>query len=283
MNDDEHAKARAANLVRWRGRGENWSRRAPDGHSPDDRLNQALIEAAGCRPGHHVLDIAGGSGEPTISVALHVGSEGRVTAVDLAAEMQEGAKRRAAALGLGNIEFTVGDMEALPFAANTFDAVTCRFGVMFPPDRAAAAAEAFRVLRPGARIAYLVWGPGQDNNVHMKMLPAVLAYFGKPPGLGSQRHVLGQAGALTALLEGAGFTAIEEHETKQTRIAPVDERFWGPTFERNYGPQYAELNAAGRKALDDAVWAAFAEDRTDGGWRVKTHTRIGIGVKPVPA
>ncbi len=280
MNGDEHAKTRAANLKRWRGRGENWSNRAPEGRSPDDQLNQEIIEAADCRPGHHVLDIAGGGGEPTISVALHVGGEGRVTAADLAAEMQQGAKRRAANLGLTNIDFHECDMEKLPFANNNFDAVTCRMGIMFAPNRAAAAVEAFRVLKPGARVAYLVWGPEQDNDIHMKMHPTARACFGMPPGTGSQRHVLGAVGTLTALLESAGFTDIEERENKQTRIVALDERFWGATFDRNFGPQYEALDDAGRKVVDDAVWAAYADDRTEDGWQVRSHTRIGIGVKP---
>ncbi|MHA1109092.1 MAG: class I SAM-dependent methyltransferase, partial [Alphaproteobacteria bacterium] len=110
------AAQRAVNRALWRDRGGNWARTAPEGRSPIDGLNQELIAAAGINPGQIVLDIAGGSGDPTISIALHVGISGRVFACDLAAEMQIGARRRAAKLGLANIAFAVADMESLAFA-----------------------------------------------------------------------------------------------------------------------------------------------------------------------
>lgn len=279
MNDTDPAEAREALRTRWRQRGESWTKAAPEGASVDDEMNQNLIEAAGCKAGDHMLDIAGGNGEPTISVALHVGPSGRVSAVDLAAEMQVGALRRAAALELSNIGFAVCDMEHLAFPDNIFDAVTCRFGIMFPPDRAAAAAEAHRVLKPGAKAAYLVWGPEEDNTIHRTLTPAVLTHLGKPLGPPPPRHVLGASGALNALLAGAGFAATEELEFRNSRVAAEGERFWGRTFDRNFGAVAAAMNEAGQGALEQAMWDAFAGDRVDGGYRIESHARIGVGTK----
>ncbi len=279
MNDSALDHARAANLARWRRRSESWAARAPAGRSTDDDLNQALIAAAGVAPGQSVLDIAAGTGEPSISVALRIGARGTLVSTDVSAAMLGAARRRAVALGLANIFFTFADMESLPFAEAGFDAVTCRFGVMFPPDRAAVAAEALRVLKPGARAAYMVWGPEADNTVHRILGAAVRAHFGEPPGPPAQRHVLGAPGALEALLEGAGFGSVAEQEIRHTRIMPEGEIFWRPRLERNYGDRLADMTAAKRAALDDAVWTAFEPARVDGGWCVDTHIRIGIGTK----
>ncbi len=275
----DHTALRAANLARWRRRSESWVTRAPEGRSTDDDLNQTLITAAAVAPGQSVLDIASGTGEPSISTALRIGDRGTLVTTDLTVGMLRAARRRAVALGLANISFAAADMESLPFAEGSFDAVTCRFGVMFPPDRGAAAAEAYRVLKPGATAAYMVWGPEADNTVHRTLNAAVRAHFGEPPGPPAQRHVLGAPGALNALLEGAGFGYVAEQEIRHSRIAPEDGNFWRQRFERNYGDRLADMTAARRAALEEAIWAAFEPARVDSGWRVDTHVRIGIGTK----
>src|SRR5690606_2241998 len=97
-------------------------------------LNRPLIEAAQVRSGARVLDLASGAGEPAIPIARAVGPSGEVVATDLVPEMLKGARRRAAEEGLANIRFEQADMEALPFADESFDAVTCRIGLMYAPD-----------------------------------------------------------------------------------------------------------------------------------------------------
>lgn len=85
-----------------------------------------------------------------------------MAATDLVPETPDGARRRADAAKIGNIDFRAADMERLPFVDKSFDRVTCRFGLMFASDPSAALAETFRVLRPGRRTAFLVWGPRED-------------------------------------------------------------------------------------------------------------------------
>ena len=93
-----------------------------------DRFNQPLIDAIGVAPGHDVLDLASGTGEPALSLARRVGPSGQITATDLVPEMLEGAKRRARAAGLANIRFEAADMERLPFPDSSFDRLTCQIG-----------------------------------------------------------------------------------------------------------------------------------------------------------
>jgi ubiquinone/menaquinone biosynthesis C-methylase UbiE len=92
-----------------------------------------------------ILDIASGTGEPALTVAslLH---KGHIVMTDLSEDMLAIAKAKAISLSLQNVDTKVCDVTELPFADNRFDAVTCRFEVMFFPDMRLTAREMIRVL-----------------------------------------------------------------------------------------------------------------------------------------
>src|SRR5947209_2119087 len=98
-------------------------------------LSNRLIELSKIKSGHRVLDIATGIGEPAVSVAKIVGTSGYVHATDISAQMLEIAKERAASLGLQEIiEFKQSEAENLDLPNSYFDAVLCRWGLMFLPN-----------------------------------------------------------------------------------------------------------------------------------------------------
>lgn len=109
-----------------------------------------------------VLDIAAGTGEPGLTIATMLNG-GKVILTDLSEGMLEIARENAEKRGITNIETHVCDVSELPFADNTFDAISCRFGFMFFPDMLLAAKEMVRVLKPGGRIAIAVWGVPEKN------------------------------------------------------------------------------------------------------------------------
>lgn len=109
-----------------------------------------------------VLDIASGTGEPGLTIANLV-KNGKVVITDLAEDMVEIAKENALLRGIKNIETLACDVTEMPFADNSFDAISCRFGFMFFPDMLLAAKEMYRVLRPGGRIATSVWNVPEKN------------------------------------------------------------------------------------------------------------------------
>jgi ubiquinone/menaquinone biosynthesis C-methylase UbiE len=139
----------------WQARSKTWAKTNVQGKSQDDTFNQMIIAATAIKPGEDVLDIATGGGNPAISTALSMDGRGCVTCTDLTQGMLETARKRAENLSLDNMRFIAADMRSLPFPDGIFDCITCRFGIMFPDDKVAAAAEALRVLKPGGRIAYL--------------------------------------------------------------------------------------------------------------------------------
>jgi len=122
-------------------------------------VTEALVECAQPKPGMRVLDLASGTGEPAISIAMRVGPQGRVTALDLSADLLEIAKGRALERRLDNFFTQQGDAQTLPFDDNAFDLATCRFGIMFFADVVRALRELHRVLISGARACFLAWGP----------------------------------------------------------------------------------------------------------------------------
>ena len=271
----------SAERAMWAKRSVGWLRTGPKGESPDDTQNQALIAAAGVALGDVVLDLASGGGEPTISLALRVGQTGCVVASDFSPEMLVGSLRRASALDLSQIEPAVADMQSLPFADDSFDAVTCRFGLMFPADRVFAAAEARRVLKPGAKAAYMVWGPHDDNALHAVLAHAVRGYFGEPkPSAPPKRHILGADGALSAVLKEAGFVQLEEREIRAERDFSSDWKFWENRIKRNNADQYDSLPEDEQTVLTQAVLDAFEPYRQGDKFRLMLHVRIGIGTTP---
>ena len=124
--------------------------------------SDALLAAVGIAPGMQVLDVASGAGEPALRIAALVGPRGRVTASDVNPAMLAAVEEKARREGVANIAFRQADAADLPFADASFDAITCRMGIMFFA-RGTAAAELRRVLRPGGRAGFVVGGPYEQS------------------------------------------------------------------------------------------------------------------------
>ena len=140
-------------------------------------LGAVLVEACGIEAGARVLDVAAGAGNAAVPAALRGAS---VVACDLSPELlrrgRELAERRGAEL-----EWQVGDAEALPFAAALFDTVISCVGVMFAPDHRASADELVRVCRPGGVIGLASGTPGGFTGGRL----ATMGPFAPPPPPGS--------------------------------------------------------------------------------------------------
>jgi len=107
-----------------------------------------IIRSIDLNDNYVVLDIAGGTGEPGLTIAGML-KNGRVTIIDIAEQMLAITKEHAEKRGIKNFETQVCDVCELPFEDNSFDAISCRFGYMFFPDMQLATNEIFRVLKPG--------------------------------------------------------------------------------------------------------------------------------------
>ncbi len=276
MVETDPKSSGAASRAEWARRSVAWKRTAKDSNSAG--YDQMLIEAAGIAPGRTVLDIAAGMGDPTIAIAEHLGAGGLVVAADQSPAMLAGGRQRVEAKAIANVRFVTADMAQLPFPRAMFDAATCRYGLMFPPDRVTAAAEIRDVLRPGAKAAFIVWGPYEENTIFATVRKTVLAFFSESGGDEPPvRHVFAVAGTLAATLENAGFVDVVERPITKSDVVPADESVWRNRLERSYADRIDNLDNVSRAALERALAEAFEPFREDDSYRVTTHEKLGIG------
>ncbi len=266
-------------LAHWTDRSRAWTATAAVGLSTDDTFNRRIIETVGIRPGEDVLDLCSGTGDPAISIALAVGDAGRVTACDLTPAMLAKARERAANVGLSNMRFVAADMGALPYRRDCFDAVTCRFGLMFPADRIAAAAEALRVLRPGGRAAWLVWGPYEENPPFHVLRRGVAAARGRDEGPSPQRHCLGGGGEVAAILTAAGYQGVVERELRYSREVTDIGDYIDRGLRRGYAEDVAALDPVAKTDLLERLRRDFEPWRDGAVWRLPNCGRLGTGRK----
>ena len=104
------------------------------------------------QPGETVIDLGSGAGFDAILAARMVGADGRVIGVDMTPAMREKGQQNAARLGITNLEFRDGYLEALPIPDQTADVIISNGVINLCPDKAAVLAEAYRVLKPGGRL-----------------------------------------------------------------------------------------------------------------------------------
>lgn len=174
-------------------------------------VTEALVDYAQPRAGMRILDVACGTGEPAITIAARIGPTGHVTALDLSADLLAVAAERARQRGFANVSTQQSDAQQLPFPDNQFDLATSRFGVMFFSDVERALRELHRVLKPGARACFAVWGP-QDQPYFSASIGIVHRHIGGPliaPD-GPNPFRFARPGSLSEALRNSGFPNVQE-------------------------------------------------------------------------
>jgi ubiquinone/menaquinone biosynthesis C-methylase UbiE len=129
-------------------------------------VTRALVQDAGIEAGRSVLDVATGPGEPALSIAEIVGSEGKVVGIDPVTAMIAAAERAARRNQFMNVRFEVSSVDHLPFPEDSFDAAVSRFGVMFFSSPVNGVREMLRVLKRNRKIAFAVWYLPERNPFH---------------------------------------------------------------------------------------------------------------------
>jgi SAM-dependent methyltransferase len=221
-------------------------------------LHQAVIERLDPQPGQRLLDLATGTGA-VAELAATTGAE--VVGIDIAPALIEQARERAAERGL-EIDYRVGDAEALDLEDASFDLVTSTCGVMFAPDHQAVARELARVTKPGGRIGLACWTPESGL---ARVFEIMRAYQPPPPpGVGNQFD-WGREDYVRELL-GADFD-LDFVPGDSVLESDSGESIW-QLFSTEYGPTKVLADSLDEERLQE-LHRAFVdlheESRKDGG------------------
>jgi SAM-dependent methyltransferase len=192
-------------------------------------LTSGLVEDARIGPGHNVLDIGGGGGEPSLTISSIVGPAGSVMYTDPAAGMVEATRAEAGRRGLANIQFRQCSGDDLPFADQTFDVAVGRLSIMFFADPAAGVREALRVIRKDGYVSFVVWG-AEEANPFFSIVGDVLdrfVEFGRQDPNAPDPFRFADPGKLAGLLKNArARNVIERRLNFQIEAAIGSEQFW---------------------------------------------------------
>jgi SAM-dependent methyltransferase len=192
-------------------------------------ITSALIEQAGIRNGMSVLDVAGGTGDPSLAIAEKVGRTGSVICTDAVLEMMAAASRAANARKLTRVEVCQCLADSLPFAGSCFNVAVSRLGAMFFPDTVAALREMLRVVMPGGRVSFAVWSDRQFNPFFRVVTDVMSRYVESPPDDPDEPGAFrfAEPGKLARLLDEAGAIHIDESCLKfriRAELSPAE--FW---------------------------------------------------------
>jgi SAM-dependent methyltransferase len=192
-------------------------------------LTSGLIEEARIGIGQKVLDIGGGSGEPSLAISSIVGPTGSVMYTDPVAGMVETAQAEAGRRGLINIHFRQCSADDLPFDDRAFDVAVSRLSAMFFVDPVTGVREALRVIVEDGYVSFVVWGPKEANPFFSSVNDVVDKFVESPDQDPDAPDAFRFAvpGKLVGILKNAGAKSVIERQLDfQIEAALSFEQFW---------------------------------------------------------
>lgn len=241
-----------------------------------------ICDSIDASPGMTVLDAACGTGVPALAIAERVGPNGKLVATDVSPVMIAAVSRGAARAGLTNIETREVSLAALAFPDASFDAVTCKDGLMYCPDMAQGAHELHRVLRPGGRFAVTAWDAIERTAFFRTMFQTLAPYLDAPPdprGPGPLR--LSGPGVLEGVLREGGFSDVTIERREVVFAFDSIAMHWDVIADTAapIAAATAKLDAAGLARLKQAFADALAPYTTEGRVRLPTTALCATGTR----
>lgn len=268
----------------WEGAAPGWARWDATIASWMEPATVAMLAMAGVHAGARVLDVASGAGSQTLRAAKQVGAHGHVVASDIADSMLRHVQENARAADLTNVTTLAGAAEDLEVTAESFDAAICRLGLMLFSDPAKALRVVWRALRPGGKVAVVVFTTPAANPFLAKAVEILGRHAGRTlpapgqPGLFS----LGAPGVIERLFTGCGFVNVEQRTMAAVlRISSAEQAL--TLMQEALGALRAIVSDR-PEAVRVAAWAEVGEMlktfETSTGFIGPAEVLVAAGVKP---
>jgi SAM-dependent methyltransferase len=211
MTTFDPAKYKETTREQWQAAAKAWNDWGPLLRAWLGPATELMLDMAKIGPGSRVLDVAAGAGDQTLQTAARVGPNGYVLATDISSRILEFAAHNAREAGYANVETKVLDGENLDVTEASFDAVISRVGLIYFPDQQRALAGMRRALKPGGRVAAIVYGTAEGNKFFSIPVSIIRRRADLPAPLSGQPgpFSLGAPGVLEDQLAKAGFRGIE--------------------------------------------------------------------------
>ena len=224
-----------------------------------------------------VLDVATGTGHAALAVAARV-PRGRVTGVDFSAGTLEQARRKTAALNVGNVEFLERDMQDLGFPAGSFDAAICSFGIFFASDMDVQLTHIAQVVRPGGQVAFSGF---EENYFHplRDLMVKRLSGYGVEPPPPAWKRIATEAGC-RELFAKAGMNDVRVERKNVGYFLDSADGWWDVVWNAGFRRLISPLGPEDRERFKrDHLQEVAALATKDGIW-LDVGVLFAIGTKP---
>jgi SAM-dependent methyltransferase len=282
--DREGGDMRANIRKQWEGAAPGWAQWETTIATWIEPATAAMLAMAGVDAGARVLDLASGAGSQTLRAAHRVGAQGHVVASDIAESMLHHVRENARAAGLDNVTTLAGAAEDLDVAAETFDAVICRLGLMLFVEPAKALVAVRRALKPGGKVAVVVFTTPVANPFMAKPMQILLRHAGKTPPAPGQPGIfsLGASGVIEHLFTNSGFMGVEQCTLALPLRMPSAAQALA-MMQEAFGA-YRAVVSDSPEAVRVAAWAEVAETlktfETTTGFEAPAEVLVAAGIKP---
>jgi SAM-dependent methyltransferase len=247
----------------WRRGAQGWERRQASLRERTAPVSRWLVNAIDPQPGERLLEIAAGPGETGFIAAGRIGPDGRLLCTDQAPDMVQVAKRRAAEIGLDNVDFAVIDAQEMELEPGSFDAALCRWGYMLMGDPNEAMRRTRVALRDGGRLALATWDRPDRNLWMAAPVMALVGHGAIPPPnpADPSPFALHDPVDLERRLRSAGFTSVRTDRIEFSQRYPSFDEYWAESMDCG-APLAAvveELDAADTEAVRSATREALSQ------------------------
>jgi SAM-dependent methyltransferase len=267
----------------WQSAAKAWNEWGPTLRAWLGPATETMLEMAGIGSGSRVLDVAAGAGDQTLQVAKRIGPQGYVLATDIAPRILELAAENARIAGFHNVKTQVADGENLDVPEGSFDAVISRVGLIYFPDQQKALAGMKRALKPGGRVAAIVYATAEQNKFFSVPVSIIRRRANLPPPAPGQPgpFSLGGEGVLADAFRKAGLRDVKSIVVSAPLRMPSASDCM--RFEReSFGALHQMLSGLDEQGKVDA-WAEISQQLRSfeggAGFEGPCALVIGVGTK----